>query len=50
MESIIPHTDKSIPFLAFSYLHETKKKFTGGELIFPKYDYSFNCDDNSLIM
>ena len=45
-----PHTDKSIPFLAFSYFHKKPKKFTGGELIFPKYDYSFDCDDNSLIM
>ena len=26
------------------------KKFEGCELIFPKYDYSFDCPNNSLIM
>ena len=45
-----PHTDKAMPFLAFSYFHKQPKRFTGGELIFPKYDYSFDCDDNSLII
>ena len=45
-----PHIDKAMPFLAFSYFHKQPKKFTGGELIFPKYDYSFDCDDNSLII
>ena len=34
-----PHTDKSFQFLAFSYFYKEPKKFTGGELIFPKYDY-----------
>jgi len=45
-----PHTDKAMPFLAFSYFHKQPKKFTGGELVFPKYDYSFDCDNNSLII
>ena len=45
-----PHTDKAMPFLAFSYFHKEPKKFTGGELVFPKYDYSFDCDNNSLII
>ena len=26
------------------------KKFTGGELFFPEYNYELTCDDNSLIM
>ena len=45
-----PHTDRMIQFLGFSYFYREPKKFEGGELIFPKYDYTFNCDNNSLIM
>ena len=45
-----PHTDRTIQFLAFSYFFKEPKKFEGGELIFPKYDYTFNCPNNSLIM
>ena len=36
--------------LGFSYFYREPKKFEGGELIFPKYDYSFECKNNSLIM
>ena len=45
-----PHTDKTVQFLAFSYFYREPKRFQGGELFFPKYDYKFNCDNNSLIM
>jgi len=45
-----PHTDKSFQFLAFSYFHKQPKKFSGGELLFPKYDYYYPCDDNSMII
>ncbi len=45
-----PHTDKTVQFLGFSYFYREPKKFEGGELIFPKYDYSFDCPNNSLIM
>ena len=45
-----PHIDKTIQFLAFSYFYREPKKFEGGELIFPKYNYSFSCENNSLIM
>ena len=45
-----PHTDKTIQFLGFSYFYREPKKFEGGELIFPKYNYSFQCENNSLIM
>ena len=45
-----PHTDKTVQFLAFSYFYREPKRFQGGELLFPKYDYKFNCDNNSLIM
>ena len=45
-----PHTDKTVQFLGFSYFFREPKKFEGGELVFPKYDYTFSCDNNSLIM
>tara|TARA_S200000501_G_scaffold299578_1_gene286386 strand:+ start:226 stop:849 length:624 start_codon:yes stop_codon:yes gene_type:complete len=45
-----PHTDTFFEFLAFSYFYKEPKKFSGGDLIFPKYDYEFSCDHNSLIM
>tara|TARA_B100000424_G_C22885388_1_gene471080 strand:- start:21 stop:659 length:639 start_codon:yes stop_codon:yes gene_type:complete len=45
-----PHTDRTIQFLAFSYFFKEPKKFEGGELIFPKYDYTFDCPNNSVIM
>ena len=45
-----PHTDTLFEFLAFSYFYREPKKFDGGNLIFPKYNYEFSCDNNSLIM
>ena len=45
-----PHTDKTVQFLGFSYFFREPKMFKGGELVFPKYDYTFSCDNNSLIM
>ena len=45
-----PHTDTYFEFLAFSYFYKEPKRFEGGNLIFPKYDYEFSCDHNSLIM
>jgi hypothetical protein len=45
-----PHTDSSMQFLAFSYFYKEPKKFSGGELIFPKYDYEYECKNNSMII
>ena len=45
-----PHTDAASIFLAFTYFHKEPKKFTGGELYFPPYDYEFSCPNNSLII
>ena len=45
-----PHTDSYFEFLAFSYFYKEPKKFSGGNLIFPKYNHEFNCQNNSLIM
>tara|TARA_A100001388_G_C28648064_1_gene440492 strand:+ start:255 stop:878 length:624 start_codon:yes stop_codon:yes gene_type:complete len=45
-----PHTDRKYQFLAFSYFYKEPKRFEGGELLFPRYNYKFSCDNNSLIM
>ena len=45
-----PHTDLAFQFLAFSYFYREPKKFTGGELFFPKYDIEYSCDNNSMII
>ena len=37
-------------FLAFYYIHKEPKKFTGGEVYFPKYNYEYGCDANSIII
>ena len=49
-EGYEPHTDKAFQFLAFSYFYREPKKFTGGELFFPDYDYELPCDNNSMII
>ena len=45
-----PHTDKSFQFLAFSYFYKEPKKFTGGELFFPRHNYELTCENNSIII
>ena len=45
-----PHTDRSFHFLSFSYFYKEPKKFSGGELTFPKYDYQYSCENNSMII
>ena len=45
-----PHTDAPFHFLAFSYFNREPKKFSGGELYFPKYEYEYECKNNSVII
>ena len=45
-----PHTDKSTMFLAFSYFYREPKKFVGGDLEFPKYDFKLSCTNNSMVI
>ena len=45
-----PHTDNFFDFLAFSYFYREPKRFEGGEFFFPKYNYSFSCNNNSIII
>ncbi len=49
-ESYKPHTDHPYQFLAFSYFYREPKKFSGGELYFPKFDYELTCENNSIII
>lgn len=44
------HCDWRNDFLLFSYFHKEPKKFSGGEVHFPEYDYTFSCDNNTLII
>ncbi len=45
-----PHTDLAYQFLAFSYFYKEPKKYSGGELFFPKHDYEYSCENNSMII
>lgn len=45
-----PHTDKSTQFLGFSYFYREPKKFKGGDLEFPKYDFKIPCENNSMVI
>ena len=45
-----PHVDTPFQFLAFSYFYKEPKKFTGGDLIFPKYDFKVPCDNNTMVV
>ena len=44
------HIDKTFQFLAFSYFYKEPKKFEGGELYFPDYNYEVPCENNSTII
>jgi hypothetical protein len=43
------HRDAS-EFTSLMYFCETPKNFTGGSLHFPEFDFSYLCDNNSLIL
>ena len=45
-----PHTDRPFHYLAFSYFYKEPKRFSGGEVVFPKYNYEYACDNNSIII
>lgn len=44
------HCDWRNDFLLFSYFHKEPKKFSGGEIYFREYDYTFECNNNTLII
>ena len=45
-----PHIDARYQFVAFTYFYREPKRFSGGELVFPKYNYEFPCYNNSIII
>ena len=45
-----PHRDSCFQTLAFSYFYKEPKAFTGGELYFPRHNYGYPCDNNSIII
>jgi Rps23 Pro-64 3,4-dihydroxylase Tpa1-like proline 4-hydroxylase len=45
-----PHTDYSFAALSLSYFYREPKQFSGGQLIFPSYNYKFDCSHNSMIL
>ena len=45
-----PHRDTYYIWLLFTYFYKEPKKFTGGDLFFPDYDYEYNCNHNSAIL
>ena len=45
-----PHRDSSFQTLIFSYFYKEPKAFTGGELYFPKHNYEYSCNNNSMII
>jgi len=45
-----PHTDLGFQFLLFSYFYREPKKFTGGEVYFPQFNYEYPCYNNSVII
>ena len=44
------HRDKTFQFLAFSYFYKEPKRFSGGEVVFPEYNYEYACNNNSIII
>lgn len=45
-----PHRDCLFDTLACTYFHKFPKKFTGGELFFPEYNYEIECKNNLCVI
>ena len=45
-----PHIDSQFHFLGFSYFYKEPKRFNGGELFFPDYNLSLECNNNTMII
>jgi hypothetical protein len=45
----LPHVD-IFNYTAITFFHKNPKTFIGGELYFPEYDYTFECNNNSMII
>ena len=49
-EFYLPHCDAKFDTLACTYFYKEPKKFNGGELFFPEYEYTVECKNNSCII
>ena len=45
----LPHVDK-YNYTIITFFHKNPKAFTGGELYFPEYNYTFECNNNNMII
>lgn len=45
-----PHRDYNSDTIACTYFYKKPKKFSGGELFFPEYNYQIECLDNTCII
>jgi hypothetical protein len=45
-----PHKDLSFVCLAISFFHKNPANFTGGELTFPEHNFTYFCNNNSMII
>lgn len=48
-DEYLPHVD-IYNYTTITFFYKKPKMFNGGELFFPEYDYTFNCENNSLIL
>lgn len=49
-ESYDPHIDANFDTLACTYFNKEPKRFSGGELYFPDYQYQVPCDNNLCVI
>jgi len=45
-----PHCDAKFDTIACTHFYKEPKKFNGGELFFPEYEYTIECKNNSCII
>ena len=48
-DEYLPHIDL-FNYTAITFFHKDPKFFTGGDLYFPEYNYTFNCNNNFMIL
>lgn len=49
-EDYKPHADFPYDVISCTYFNEEPKKFEGGELFFPEYDYEISCNNNMCVI
>lgn len=49
-EDYKPHSDDIYDVISCTYFHKEPKKFEGGELFFPEYNYEVTCKNNMCII